>query len=221
MSLLAAILALSVAAPADGGVALAVSAPDQNARHREVVAGIVETLRARQAFLHPPLSVEDVALCRGELPCVHALATRQGAGWLLSIGVAGVGARDALVTFALLDAAGAVVVEETAVVRGSADPRRDGASLAPRLLAVPGIAPPVAVVERAVLPPPRVFDVPAAALVGGGAVVAGAAMATSLTLVGDPGTRDAALPVALGGGLVGLGCAAVGAALVVADTLRD
>jgi len=197
------------AAPAQATVALAVTTPDQNVRHREVAAGLVEALQARWDFLAPPLGPDDVAPCAADVACLHRLARARGADWLVTVGVAGLGTRGAIVTMQLVGPDGVVLVDDSAILPGSADPRGDGAGLALRLLATAG--PPAArpVVERVEEAPSR-SSFPGLALVGGGALVVGAGVGVGAALLASPATRDAALPVVIGGGVVGVASAAVG-----------
>lgn len=213
------VVTLAVAGPAAARIAVTVTTPDQNVLHREVAAGLVEALQAERAFLHPPLATDDVALCRGDLPCLHRLGLSKGATHLLVIGVAGVDVRGALVTFTMLGPDGAPLIDDSAMLPGTASPRLDGASLAPRLLALPGLPSPSPIVERAPLPAPRPLSTPGAALVGLGALVVGAGAISGVALAGDVGGREAALPLVIASGVVGIASAAVGAALVVVDVL--
>jgi hypothetical protein len=208
------VVMLHVAQPAVAKVALAVTTPDQNVRHREVAAGLVEALQARWDFLAPPLTADQVAPCAAELPCLHRLAVDRGADWLLAVGVAGLGTRGAIVTLQLVGPDGVSRLDDTAVLSGSADPRADGRQLAARLLAIAGPAPAPHVVERVAMSssPPL-----GAALLAGGAAVVGVGAGLGAALASSVDTRDAALAVVIGSSVIGVATAAVGVVLVVVD----
>jgi hypothetical protein len=208
------VLAAVGALPAAASVAVAVTTPDQNVRHREVAAGLVEALQGRWAFVVPPLAPDDLAPCAAEVSCLHRLAQARGADWLLTVGVAGVGARGAIVTMQLVGPDGVTRFDDTAVLAGSADPRADGRRLADRLLAIAGPPPVAPVVERT--PPPSPLPQMGALLVGGGAAVVGLGAGLGATLAGTPATSGAALGVVIGCGAVGVASAAVGAVMVAA-----
>ena len=204
------------AAPAQATVALAVTTPDQNVRHREVAAGLVQALQDRWDFLAPPLSPDEVAPCAADIACLHRLAHGRGADWLVTVGVAGLGTRGAIVTMQLVGPDGVGLVDDSAILTGSAEPRSDGASLAPRLLATVG--PPAArpVVER-VDPVRARSSLPGLALVGGGALVVGVGAGVGAALITSPTTRDAALPVVVISGAVGVAAATVGVVVVAVE----
>jgi hypothetical protein len=204
------------AAPAQAGVALAVTTPDQNVRHREVAAGLVEALQARWDFIAPPLGPDEVATCAADIACLHRLARSRGADWLVTVGVAGLSTRGAIVTMQLVGPDGVVRIDDSAILPGSADPHGDGAGLAPRLLNTAG--PPVArpVVERIDQVPARP-SFPGLALVGGGTLVVGAGAGLGATLLTSPTTRDAALPVVIISGAIGVAGATVGVVLMAVE----
>lgn len=120
-------------------VAVAVTLPDQNAAHREVAGGLVEALATEWTLLTPPLRPEAVDACRGEVQCLRALAAQNNASHLVILGIAGLGARDLVLTAQVWNASGIRLADETAVVTGSAVPRRDGLSLLASLKAVEGM----------------------------------------------------------------------------------
>lgn len=217
LGLLVVLVAQLGALPAAATVAVAVTTPDHNVRHREVAAGLVSALRARWDFLSPPLDPAEAAPCAADVACLYRLAQRKGADWLVAVGVAGFGARGAIVTVQLVGTDGKTRVDETTIVAGTADPRADGAALAPRLLAVPGPPPARPVVERVAEAPSQTPSLWAASLVGGGAALVGVGAGVGAALLTSSTTRDAALPIVVGTGVVGVACAAVGAVVVAVD----
>ena len=221
-SVLLLVVALCTSSSASAQLAVFVTNPDQSVAHRDFAAGVVSALQERAAFLDPPMSTDDVALCRAELGCVVEKAKGLGASHVLALGVTSLGGREIAVTVKIVSVVGAVVVDERAAISGSADVRSDGRAFAATLkldaLAVAAPSP------RPVRAPPRPPRAPlgaiGAGLVGAGAAVAVMSVAVAGALVA-PDARATVGGISLGGGLTGAVVAVAGAGLVVADALIE
>lgn len=206
------IAAASFSHAAFAKVAVVVSTPDRDVWHREVAAGLVMEVERHWDVLSPPLSADDVGACRAEAACLRSVAAHRGAEWLLLCGVAGAGVRDVVVTLQLIGPDGVARLDDSAFVLGTADPRAEGRRLADRVLAVVGPNP--AHRDGPSTQLPVVVD-RAAMLVTGGAALVGVGIGVSAWMITMPSTRDAALPVVLTSGVIGIAAGATGVALVV------
>lgn len=139
------------------GVALALNLPDDDAVHREFASGIVEDASARWAMLSPQMPPTESATCRAEQACLLDKATLRGASHLLLVGVAGLGARDFVVSVQVFDVKSRQeLLAYSDVHAAGADARVAGRSLgSAKLAGVQGLPP-----AGTVAPP----DTPAPAL---------------------------------------------------------
>ncbi len=200
-------------------MALALTLADQDVRHRDVAGGLVSRLAEHWQFVHPPLAADELALCRADTACLLKLAESRGASHLLLLGVAGLGARDVVVTARVVAKNGAVVADETAVVVGSANAAVDGHAVADTLIAgISGVPAPTPRPERqAVVEEGGALGVVGVVLVAAGVVVSGAALGVAFVNAADANRRDLAAMSAIGGGALGVAAATVGAGIVIAD----
>ncbi len=118
---------------ADGGVAVAVTLPDQSPVQRDFAAGMVSEAYDRFAMLAPRLSPEEVAACKTDEGCLLALAKRRTASHLLLVGVASLGPTEYVVSLRVLDTtSGAEVVNASDLAEPGGDPAGAGRRLASR-----------------------------------------------------------------------------------------
>lgn len=172
-------LALLPVAAARAQVAVVPTHAADDARQSWLVGTVVEAAGARWHMLSPQLLPADLRRCPGnEVGCLGDVARKHGASHLLIVGVAPLGARDAVVS-AQLYAVGTdqPLFEGTVVQPGDAGDDDDGRAavrdLAARLVAAQG--PPAA----RPAPPPAPVDPPgeglgAVGMTGLGALGAGA-----------------------------------------------
>lgn len=234
--LVVALLAAS-SAQAKGGVALALNLPDENAVHRDYASGIVAEASARWAMLSPQLEPSESAKCKAEQECLVKSAYVRGASHLLLVGVAGLGARDFVVSIQIIRVReGDRLVQEellaySDVHTAGVDARAAGRALAAtRFASVPGLPPAGGdAVEEPPPPPSSGEELPSAptwlGYAGLGALGLSAAAAGAATTVGAVGlfTRPPAVDenVVRVVGVTGAAAAALlfvgGAAAMVVD----
>ena len=225
MRALLCLLVVGVACSARAQVAVAVTLPDNNPTHRDVAAGIVDAIDDGWLMLAPQLDPVEVAVCKTEFGCLLRSALSRGASHLLVIGIAGLGARDYVVSFQLYDARGTKLVDENTVETASVSPVADGAGLALKLLRVPGIPKATTTTQPPVptAPPgPSTLALTGMALVAGGGVVGFGTTVAALTLAVEPASaadRDELITGTVVATSLAVLLSAAGAVCVVVDSL--
>lgn len=128
------------------GVALAISLPDADPRHREMAAGIVLEAGRRWMMLEPQLTQEAVSQCAADEKCLVGLAQSRQASHLLSVGIAALDRVDFVVSIKLIDLIdGSERVSHADIGKPGFHPRDAGVTLARQLFArIPPAAAPTA-----------------------------------------------------------------------------
>lgn len=194
------------------GVALAVSLPDADPRHREMAAGIVSDARRRWTMLKPQLAQEAVSQCAADEKCLLRLAKTRDASHLLSVGIAALDRTDFVVSVKLTELkSGREVVSHADIGKPGFEARDSGVALAktlfdqvaPKDAPEPVQAPGLGVTE--ISPAPSWRAVTGWTLIGLAAVVGGAT--AGLFFVSE----EKNLVVSVGSiGTAALGCAGLG-----------
>lgn len=144
------------AAGPSGGVATAVTIPDDNPALRAVAAGALAAAGERWGLLVPPLRPEAAEVCQAEIRCLLNLASDRGASHLLVLGVATLSEDEVVVSMQLFATENSTeVMSFTDVVALEHDPFGTGRRLAEGQIAdVEGVPGPGEVEPRWPPPPP-------------------------------------------------------------------
>lgn len=217
---------LGAVEPARAQVAVVTTLPEPDPGQRDVAAGILAVAAERWELLSPPLDPDVTAACKTDTACMLQAARARGATHLLVVGVAGVGRRDHVVALQVLDSAGRVLFDDTAIVPGGGAPFDVGSSAAAVLTrvdgpprATPAAAPATTTTATttAVAPPPQATS--GWAVAGVSLIAAGALTAASTSFAAVSGAvpvDDAVVVTTIGASAAAL-LGVLGVACVVID----